>query len=92
VDLNRLYFDHQLHLIQAQRAQSAESRQLYRQGASLLAGRIGCMQNALGADAAQGWARAASADNDGTGLPPRLPVGPMRIPHDWRGAAEGAGI
>lgn len=91
MDLNQLYFDHQLHLIQAARADNADTRHRHRQGASLIAGRIGCMQLALGAGAAPGWSSAASVDNDGTGLPPRLPFGPLRGPHVRDNPALGAG-
>jgi hypothetical protein len=91
VDLNRLYFDHQLHLIEAERASSAELRQRHRNGAALIAGRIGCMQRAIGADASRAWSRAAARHADHTGRPPALPVGPVRGPHDWRRAATRPG-
>jgi hypothetical protein len=88
VDLNRLYFDHQIHLMEAEHARSPELRQRHHNGATLIAGRIGCMQRAMGADAANGWSRTAARDPDPTGRPPALPAGPMRVPHDWRRAAN----
>ena len=87
MDLNQLYFDHQLLLIQAQRATSPERRHLHRQGAALIAGRIGCMQGAMGARAARGWADAAAFDSDWTGRPPLQAFGPARGPRDWSSAA-----
>jgi hypothetical protein len=84
VDLNRLYFDHQILLMEAERASSSELRQRHCNGAALLAGRIGCMQRAMGADAAPAWSRAAARHSDHTGRPPALPMGPSRGPHDWR--------
>jgi hypothetical protein len=90
VDLNRLYFDHQLLLMEAERANCPDLRQLHRNGAALIAGRIGCMQRALGAKAARGWARTAALDPDRTGRPPTLLLGPPRGPHDWRRATKRA--
>jgi hypothetical protein len=89
VDLNQLYFDHQLLLMQTERATCPERRRRQRNGATLIAGRIGCMQRAMGASAAQGWSQAASLDRDRTGRPPSLLYGPLRGPHDWRTAARG---
>lgn len=90
MDLNQLYFDHQVLLMQAQSEPCADRRRLHRNGAALVAGRIGCMQVAMGARAAQGWAVAAATNSDCTGLPPAQLFGPARGPHDWRNAARGA--
>lgn len=90
MDLNRLYFDHQLLLMEAERANSPELRQRHHNGAALIAGRIGCMQRALGANAAPAWSRTAALDPDRTGHPPALPIGPTRGPYDWRRAAIAA--
>ena len=55
MDLNQLYFDHQLLLIRAERAVSLGARREHEVGASRIAGQIGCMQRALGAAAAPNW-------------------------------------
>lgn len=60
VDLNQLYYDHQLLLMEASQATSAGARHEHETGASHVAGRIGCIQRAIGAAAAPIWeARAA---------------------------------
>ena len=51
MDLNELYFDHQVAVMRADGARSREYRHDHRFDASLIAGRIGCMQRALGAGA-----------------------------------------
>lgn len=63
VDLNALYFDHQLLLIKARRAASFGTRHEYEARASHIAGRIGRLQRRLGAAAALAWER-LSATND----------------------------
>ncbi|MFC4255709.1 hypothetical protein GRI97_17505 [Altererythrobacter xixiisoli] len=63
MDLNSLYFDHQLLLIRARRAASVGIRRQYEVEASYIAGRIGGMQRKLGAAAALTWER-LSAVND----------------------------
>ena len=88
MDLNQLYFDHQLLLMQAERAASPELRCSHRQGAALIAGRIGCMQRAMGAGAASSWAQVAARDSDRMGCPPSLLSGPPRGPGDWRTAPK----
>lgn len=55
MDLNQLYFDHQLLLMKASQATSAGVRQEHEIDASHVAGRIGCMQRAIGAAAAPIW-------------------------------------
>ena len=55
MDLNQLYSDHQLLLMKARRTLSAEARRAHEAGASLIAGRIGGMQRALGAAGAAAW-------------------------------------
>jgi hypothetical protein len=62
VDLNKLYFDHQIALMQAGSAGSGKLRRDRQFDASLLAGRIGCMQRSLGASAALGWESLAAPD------------------------------
>ena len=89
MDLNRLYFDHQLLLMQADGEPCPERRKLHRNGAALIAGRIGCMQGALGARAARGWAAEAARASDWSGRPPHGLAGPRHAPHDWRAAAGG---
>jgi hypothetical protein len=55
VDLNQLYSDHQALLMRAERAPSEGFRHVHQLAASHIAGRIGCMQRALGAAAAPSW-------------------------------------
>ena len=55
MDLNQLYFDHQRSSMDAAQAYTHALRRDGELGASLIAGRIGCMQRTLGADAASGW-------------------------------------
>ncbi len=62
VDLNQLYFDHQIAVMRARTALSRDVRSDRRFDASLIAGRIGCMQRALGAGAARGWETLAAPD------------------------------
>lgn len=69
MDLNELYFDHQVAVMRADGARSLECRHDRRFDASLIAGRIGCMQRALGAGAAPAWE--ALAARDATDLPTR---------------------
>jgi len=69
MDLNQLYFDHQIAVMRTRTALSCERRGDRQFDASLIAGRIGCMQRALGAPAAPGWEALAAAP--GTGLTSR---------------------
>ena len=55
MDLNRLYSDHQLLLMQADRAPSDDARRVHTAAASHVAERIGRTQRALGAAAAPTW-------------------------------------
>jgi hypothetical protein len=55
VDLNQLYSDHQRLLIKAGRARTPALRHGHEVAASHVAGRIGCMQRALGASGANAW-------------------------------------
>lgn len=55
MDLNKLYFDHQLLLIRADGSASRNRRAECEIGASRVAARIGCVQRGLGAGAASGW-------------------------------------
>lgn len=71
MDLNQLYFDHQLLLIRAERATSPSSRINHEIGASHVAGRIGCMQRALGAAAAPIWEALAAVDGGSLANPLR---------------------
>jgi hypothetical protein len=65
VDLNRLYFDHQLSAMRATAMPTAILRREAEQAAATIARQIGCFQNALGAAAAPGWERLARSN----GLP-----------------------
>jgi hypothetical protein len=55
VDLNRLYFDHQILLMRAQGAGSPDGRRGHEAAASGLAAHISCIQRTLGAPAALAW-------------------------------------
>ena len=55
MDLNQLYFDHQILLLKAQHAFSRARRRGLRIEASGLAGHIGRTQRLLGAGAAPQW-------------------------------------
>lgn len=57
MDLNQLYFDHQLLLIRAGDSVSHTNRHQCETGASQVAARIGCVQRELGAGAAVAWER-----------------------------------
>ena len=65
MDLTQLYFDHQLLQMKARRALSHDVRRAHESGASLIAGRIGCMQRALGAAGAPGWEAMATSAHGG---------------------------
>ena len=62
MDLNKLYFDHQIALMRAGSACSDKLRRDRQFEASLIAGRIGCMQRSLGAGAAPSWETLAAPD------------------------------
>ena len=55
MDLNRLYFDHQVSLIRAEEAATVASREGFESEAARIAGRIGHKQARLGAAAACAW-------------------------------------
>ena len=65
MDLNQLYFDHQLLLMKARQTLSIEVRRAHEIGASLIAGRIGHLQRVLGAACAPAW-EAIAADRHGS--------------------------
>lgn len=71
VDLNQLYFDHQLLMIKASQSISARARHEHEVGASHVAGRIGCMQRLLGAAAAPDWEALADVGNTSLAAPVR---------------------
>ena len=62
MDLNKLYFDHQISLMQAARSPTGERRRDHQHSASRIADRIGSLQRDLGATAARGWELAAAPD------------------------------
>lgn len=62
MDLNQLYFDHQILLMKAGRAVSAQLRHEHEVSASHIAGRIGCMQRSMGAASAPAWDALATID------------------------------
>lgn len=55
LDLNQLYFDHQVSLIRAQGATTGEVRRHHQNEASGIAGCIGQVQGKIGAAAAYAW-------------------------------------
>ena len=71
MDLNQLYSDHQVLLMKADRAANDDGRLAFEVAASHLAGRIGCMQRALGAPGAQGWDALAVGREGSLALPER---------------------
>ena len=75
MDLNRLYSDHQILLMQADRAPSEGLRRMHSVAASHLAGRIGCMQRTLGATAASAWETLAAPAESSLALPGRGTLG-----------------
>ena len=78
MDLNQLYFDHQVLLMQAQRARSESTIHQYEVGASSIAGRIGYMQRVLGATAAPVWEALAAVDGRSLVAPIRHHQGYVR--------------
>jgi hypothetical protein len=71
VDFNRLYSDHQALLMRADRAANDDGRLVFEIAASHIAGRIGCMQRALGAAGARGWDALAAPDETSLAAPAR---------------------
>ena len=67
MDFNQLYFAHQLLLMKAGRARNGVRRDALEVAASHVAGRIGCMQGALGASAGPLWAGLARSGEDPLG-------------------------
>jgi predicted aconitase with swiveling domain len=55
VDLNQLYFDHQVSLIKAADTGRGEARQCHQIYARAIAGRIASIQGSKGAPAAAAW-------------------------------------
>ena len=55
MDLNQLYFDHQISLMEAAQSLTCDLQHQHEFAASLIAGRIGCIQRALNAPAAPRW-------------------------------------
>lgn len=55
MDLNQLYFDHQVLLIRAHGAGQRKDRHHFETGARALAGRIADVQERTGAEAARWW-------------------------------------
>ena len=71
MDFNRLYSDHQSLLIEAARAPTGGLRHAHELAASHIAGRIGCMQRALGAAGASAWESLAAPAADSLASPGR---------------------
>lgn len=61
MNLNQLYFDHQMSLIRADGANTPCLRQRHEHHAAQIAGRIGRLQSTLGAEAACSWHALAGA-------------------------------
>lgn len=62
MDLNQLYFDHQVLQMKADRAPARYLRREHRFGAAVIASRIGRGQRILGAAAARSWEALAFND------------------------------
>jgi len=71
VDFNRLYSEHQRLLLEAKRAPNEVMRHEHEVAATHVAGRIGCMQRALGATAASAWESLAAPAADSLASPGR---------------------
>lgn len=71
MDLNQLYFDHQLLMIRAERTASCVSRRECEADASQVAGRIGRIQRKLGAGAAPSWEELATVARHSSAAPLR---------------------
>ena len=71
MDFNQLYSDHQALLMKAARAPTLSRRRALEVSASHIAGRIGCMQRALGAAAAPIWEMLAAAADGSLAAPHR---------------------
>lgn len=72
MDLNQLYFDHQLSAIRATRLPTAVLRHEAKQVSSAIAAQIECIQRASGALAAPGWERLANQDDGRLNQEPRI--------------------
>jgi hypothetical protein len=55
MDLNKLYFDHQVLVVRARHAAPGKARSSYETGARRVADSIGSIQRLSGAPAAMGW-------------------------------------
>lgn len=62
MDLNKLYFDHQIATSRAEVAGSADCREAHREDAAELAIKIGKIQRSLGAAASAAWTALGSAE------------------------------
>ena len=63
MDLNQLYFDHQILLMRAARSPVSADAVLRLREAAQIAGQIGGLQRARGADAEAYWTRPAANDH-----------------------------
>jgi hypothetical protein len=75
MDLNRLYSEHQILLIEAARAPSEALHRMHAHAAKHLAEKIGRVQRALGAAAAPGWETLAAPTRDSLVSPGRGMLG-----------------
>jgi len=75
MDLNRLYSDHQILLIEAARAPSEGVRRVHAAAATHIAERIGGVQRALGAAAASSWETLAAPARSSLASPGRATPG-----------------
>lgn len=83
MDLNQLYFDHQLSAVRATRLPTAVLRHEAKQVSSAIAAQIECIQRASGALAAPGWGRLADEDD---GRFNRKPTTAVSIPSQAAGS------
>jgi len=75
MDLNRLYFDHQMQLIEAERAPSERLQRMHTVAASAVAERIARVQRGLGAAAAPAWEALSSQARSSSAAPDRCAPG-----------------
>ncbi len=86
MDLNQLYFDHQVLIMRAGNAEPGDTRWLHETGARRVAGRISSIQRRSGAPAATGWERLAAVP--GAALCSLMTAKGFKLPSiDTRGAA-----
>ncbi len=67
MDLNQLYFDHQISLMQADAAECSRLRLLHHNNALAIARRVACIHRDSGARAVRGWVQRSRDNFQGLG-------------------------